>query len=320
MIAPVGLPWVTWRQHRVAVGAATVVFGGISLYLLLYGHSMHSEFQRLGLTTCGSLTGSACQPPLSIFEHHYQGPAMFLPRFIEFLPAVIGVFIGAPLVARELETGTYRFAWTQSRNRGRWVATKMGIIAPALVVVALGFSALYTWWFQPWEPIMGRMGSGETYEVTGVVFASRTLFAFTLGVLLGALIRRTVPAMFATAAAFLAVAWPSVIYLRPLIDKPVAAPANSNAITDNGWTISNWYQDAAGHRVSPAAIDRLVRQSRGSTGSIDGFLAQHGLTQWTSYQPNGRFWHFQTIEGAIYTVLAVGLAMLATRWVSRHAS
>ena len=43
------------------------------------------------------------------------------------VPAVVGAFWGAPLVARELEAGTHRLAWTQSVTRGRWLATRLGL-------------------------------------------------------------------------------------------------------------------------------------------------------------------------------------------------
>jgi len=41
-------------------------------------------------------------------------------RLVVAVPGLIGIFWGAPLVARELETGTYRLAWTQSVTRKRW--------------------------------------------------------------------------------------------------------------------------------------------------------------------------------------------------------
>jgi len=44
------------------------------------------------------------------------------------VPALIGVFWGAPLIARELETGTFRLAWTQSVTRTRWLAVKLGVV------------------------------------------------------------------------------------------------------------------------------------------------------------------------------------------------
>ena len=318
------MPWVTWRQHRVALLATAGLFGGLAVFLVVYGESMHHDLSNLGLTSCGSLTGPNCQVPLTIFEQRYQGVAMYLPRFLEFLPALLGAFIGAPLVARELESGTYRFAWTQGRNRVRWLRCKLAIIATVLVALGLGFSALYSWWFQPWEPIMGRLGSGEAYEISGVVFAARILFGFCLGVALGVIIRRTVPAMVATVVAWLAVAWPSVVFLRPLIETPVSAPTGSNAITENGWTISDWYQNAAGNHLSSSGMDRLLVQAshRGvRTGdAFQAFLVSHGWTQWSSYQPNGRFWHFQIVEGAAYLVLSLAVAGFAMWWVAGRAT
>ena len=40
------------------------------------------------------------------------------------LPPLLGVFVGAPLLARELESGTFRLIWTQSVTRLRWPLTK----------------------------------------------------------------------------------------------------------------------------------------------------------------------------------------------------
>ena len=127
------------------------------------------------------------------------------------LPGLIGVFVGAPLVARELESGTFRFAWTQSPQPGpvdrHQARPARGVLLTAL---ALAFSALFTWWYGPFDAITGRMSPYGAYEISGLVFAARTLFGFTLGALLGLLIRRTVPAMAATAAVWAAVVVPSM--------------------------------------------------------------------------------------------------------------
>ena len=43
------------------------------------------------------------------------------------VPAVIGIFWGAPMIAREIEAGTYRLVWTQSITRTRWLVSKLGV-------------------------------------------------------------------------------------------------------------------------------------------------------------------------------------------------
>src|SRR5262249_52817678 len=64
-------------------------------------------------------------------------------------PAVIGVFWGAPLVAREIETGTFRLAWNQSVTRARWLAVKLGLIGLASMATARLRSLMLTWWASP---------------------------------------------------------------------------------------------------------------------------------------------------------------------------
>ena len=42
-------------------------------------------------------------------------------------PAIVGIFWGAPLIARELETGTHRLVWNQTVTRTGWLATKLAL-------------------------------------------------------------------------------------------------------------------------------------------------------------------------------------------------
>ena len=319
-----GLPWITWRQHRVALAGVITLLGGISVFFLFNGLAMHHDYNAIGLGSCGDINGQPCQPLLDLFSAKYNGWAQFLPRFLEFIPCVIGMFIGAPLVARELESGTFRFLWTQGRNRGRWIITKLAILGTALTVVTLGFSAVFSWWFGPWTSIMGRMAGGQAYEVSGVVFTARTLFAFMLGAFLGAVIRRTVPAMAATGAIWLAVAWPTVIYLRPLIQKPITARDDATLQISTSWTISSWREDVTGHHLSQSQLAAVVQRARldgvNSSNSFTDWLSRHGYTSWVTYQPDSRFWHFQTIEAGSYSIVALLLAGATIWWVRRRAA
>lgn len=325
-----GLTWVTWRQHRVALAGVFVVLGGLGLLMLVNGLAMHHAYTSVGLDACGKLDGPSCQSQLTAFQQHYQSWADHLPQLLMLLPGLIGVFVGAPLVARELESGTFRFAWTQARSRVQWIVTKLVLLALVLTGVALTFSALFTWWYGPFDAITGRMSPNGAYEVSGLVFAARTLFGFTLGALLGLLIRRTVPAMAATAAAWSAVVVSSMTYLRPLIQNPITTighPAKGiiagSHVPFNANVVSDWIQDPAGHHVG---FDQLFQQAIvGSGGTIpspdqfNAYLAQHHYSQWVSYRPNGWFWHFQTVEASGYALLAILLAVATVLLLRRRA-
>jgi hypothetical protein len=323
-----GLTWVTWRQHRLALAGVLTVLGGLGLFLLFNGLAMHHAYTNLGLNTCGTLDSPSCQSQLTAFEHDYRTLPDVLPHYLMILPGLIGMFVGAPVVARELESGTFRFAWTQGRSRVQWVVTKLVLLAVRLTALTLAFSALFTWWYGPMDAITGRMTSNGAYEISGLVFAARTLFGFTLGALLGLLIRRTVPAMAATAAAWFAVALPSMIYLRPLIQHPITtlghpgkgAIAGSH-VPVNADVIGNWIQDSSGHHASfDSLFQQAIVRDHGtipSPGQFDTWMTQHHYSQWVSYQPNSWFWHFQTIEASGYAILAVLLA-IATVLILRH--
>jgi ABC-type transport system involved in multi-copper enzyme maturation permease subunit len=353
-----GLPWVTWRQHRFAVGGTLLVLGAVGAFLVVDGLAMHHAFRQLGLTNCGHLFTSACRVQLDLFQQQYQGTVDSLPRFLLLLPGLLGAFVGGPLVARELESGTYRFAWTQGRSRVRWIVAKLALLATALTALALGFSFLFTWWYGPWLTIAGRMNPSQAYEVSGLVFAARTLFAFMLGAFVGTLIRRTVPAVAATMAAWLAVVVPSMIWLRHLIEKPVTLLAattgnssiaielgNANSISlgtnapQTAWEIARWTQDAAGRHLSSSEIFALVQKANVNLGppasgparavpgvgrpgddvaSFTTWLSQHGYRLGVSYQPAGRFWHFQGVEAAAYVLLALLCAAATVWWIRRR--
>jgi ABC-2 family transporter protein len=325
-----GLAWVTWRQHRLALAGVLVVLGGLGLFMLLDGLAMHHAYTRLGLDTCGNLSGSSCQSRLTAFHQDYSRWADHLPQLVMLLPGLIGVFVGAPLVARELESGTFRFAWTLARSRVQWIVTKLVLLAVVLTAFALAFSALFTWWYGPFDAITGRMAPYGAYEISGLVFAARTLFGFTLGALVGLLTRRTVPAMAATAAIWVAVAVPSMLWLRPLIQKPVTVVgAVAKGVVPgyhvpfNATVVNRWFQDAAGHHVG---FDQLFQQAIVSNGGtppspdqFDAYLTQHHDSQWVSYRPNGWFWHFQTVEASGYAILALLLAVATVLVVRRRA-
>ena len=118
------------------------------------------------------------------------------------LPALVGIFWGAPLIAREFEAGTFRLVWTQSVTRMRWLAVKLGIIGLTSMAVAGLATLMVSWWFSPIDKVTKVQFA--SFDERGIVVIGYALFAFAFGVAAGLLIRRTLPAMAATLVAFVA--------------------------------------------------------------------------------------------------------------------
>jgi hypothetical protein len=255
-------------------------------------------------------------------------------------PALIGIFWGAPLVTRELEAGTFRLAWNQSVTRTRWMAAKLALIGLAAVATAGLLSLMVTWWASPIDQAGGfPVTMGQLSRFSSLVFDARGLapigyaaFAFTLGVTVGVLIRRTLPTMAITLAcvAIVQLAWPTVV--RPhLIPPATAATAISVNLGDaimahNGqltvpvtdlpgaWIISNQTITPAGHVF---VLPDIPACQTGTQQQCDAWLATQHLRRQITYQPASRFWALQWYETAIFLALALALAGFCVWWTRR---
>jgi ABC-type transport system involved in multi-copper enzyme maturation permease subunit len=208
-------------------------------------------------------------------------------------PAIIGIFWGAPLIARELEDGTFRLAWNQGITRTRWLAVKVALIGVAAMAVTEAFSLLQAWWAAPIGKAVGLGGSGSIFSETrfgvfvfpthGITPLGYAAFGFALGVTAGLLVRRVIPAMAITLAIFAAVQFitplirPSLFPTRQAVATIAATGANVSltaspklAITattvpgqPGAWIISSDGVNAAGQPVSsvPAACEPLIPQT-----------------------------------------------------------
>src|SRR4029077_16404302 len=135
-------------------------------------------------------------------------------RVAAVLAVLAGVFVGAPLLARELEFGTYRFAWTQGVSRRRWLLSKTALLAAGTVVAAGVASLMVMWWRSPFDTLDGRI-SPSGFDIEGVVVPAYALFALAVGGRAGLRFRRTVPAMTATLIVFVATRLVVLAFLRP---------------------------------------------------------------------------------------------------------
>lgn len=346
--ARLGMAWVTWRQHRMALTGAAILLGGCALVLGVSGLRMQSAYEaltRAGCPAAASSTASGGRCGLLWDDYLHAGHPLtsnllLVSVALSVIPLLIGVFAAAPLLAREYERGTFRFAWTQTAGRTRWVVAKLALIGAALTAAAGAFGALLGWWFGVVTPITdGSRWQPDQFGGTAVSFAGWTLLAFAAGAFAGALTRRTVPAMAGTAgclAALLLVTYkrldPLLVSAGPLVQRVkllnilpyqpgspppafVAGTASVVSVPPGSWPLSAWITGPhgrwpAGYAPQPFASLAVPAQNR--------WIATHHLTLWAAYQPAGRFWLFQSVEGGACLLLALLLGA-GTVWLVRRA-
>jgi hypothetical protein len=206
--------WVTWRQHRAALVSIPAVFGVLAVVMVLEGLHIHDDFT--GFLTCGSSSSNDCQALSSRFGATDWHIANGILVAMTLAPALIGACAGVPVLARDLETGTYRYAWTQGIGRERWTIAKLAVIAAVIVAVTEATSEVFTWFFTPY---IGRqtltMQSATVFVTHGIAFPAWSLLAFTIGALAGLLLRQTMPAVAATLAVYTGFAMLTYLVLRP---------------------------------------------------------------------------------------------------------
>lgn len=320
------MPWprlarVAWRQHRLVLAGIAVLLAGACLVMLINGLIMRASLRSLGLTACHPMSAPGCEVRLQLFAHEYHAWASELPAVFLVLPMLIGVFAGGPLLARELETGTFRFAWTQGAGRLRWLTARLALLAVSLTAGAALFSLMFSWWYQPFFALGDSLLAQDVFLLSGAAFAAWTLAAFAISAFAGVVIRRTIPAMAAALGASAALYAATTVYLR---QRYQAAVAGHGMIPGRSWILSGWYTCPDGKRVSDGTMAKLLT-SRFPPGraaprsTVLRWLGQRGYHLWTSYQPESRFWHFQLIEAGWLLALAVLLGA-ATIWLVRRAA
>lgn len=258
---------VAVRQFRTEaiVGAALLV--AVAIVLAVTGvHLAHVydafENQCKAASTCTNASN-----PVQNVDKPLQGA---LPIVAIVTPALLGLFFGAPLIARELESGTYRLAWTQSVTRKRWLAAKLGVVG----LFAMAFAGLLTWIVDWWaSPLMATNGmrfAPAIFSIQGVAPIGYAAFALALGVAAGVLLRHTVAAMAVTGVGFAAARLAVTYLVRPNLASPVhkllplsagSGPsvgftgAGGGSVTlgpahvsvPNGWVYATALVDKAGH-------------------------------------------------------------------------
>ena len=208
-----GMLWVTWRQHRGFLITVSAVFCAAVAGLLVTGLRIHHDYALL--TACHPAASATCQGLSNFFNGTDWHQGEFAHIAVQAAPVLIAMFAGPPVVARELETRTYRYAWTQGIGRVRWTVARLALLGSLLTILAFAISQLLTWFFAPFMTTQQLTDLTPTvFDTSGFSYAAWTLTAFCLGAFLGALLRRILAAMAVTLAVYVGLAALTWFYLR----------------------------------------------------------------------------------------------------------
>jgi len=343
--------WLTWRQFRGQAWVASATLVVMAVALTLTGLHLGHMFGISGIATCH--TRGDCASVSTTFINQVQANSTYKVFntgmvILYGAPALIGIFWGAPLVSREFEAGTFRLAWNQSVTRTRWLAAKLALLGLAAIVTTGLLSLMLSWWASPIyraaalaDGSNGGAGPNHLdpllFGASGIAPVGYAAFAFALGVTLGALIRRTIPAMAATLAVFAAALLTMSLWIRPRLVTPahmISAlnPANIDGVNiqaggrmlltaavskPSGLVVSSQIIDTSG-RVFTGPPTQACESATASFQACSASIARLNLRQLVSYQPASRYWMFQWYETAIFLGLGLALAAFCFWWIGRR--
>jgi hypothetical protein len=200
------LTWarLSYRQQRWEL--LLVALGVIGTAAAMVWFASILDGMRAASPEC--LTGLRAQfespsgPPLAcqaIIDEWYQtqGFTSMLGTFALVAPLGMGVVLGAPLVARELDGGTAQLAWSLSRSRVTWLLRRIAFVATfalALLAVVAFASELMA---AAVEPDRDLAEDFAFFGQRGLPVVARGAGALLIGVLVGAIIGRVLPAVLA---------------------------------------------------------------------------------------------------------------------------
>ncbi|MFE9248687.1 ABC transporter permease [Streptomyces sp. NPDC007088] len=312
-----GLTWLVWRQHRAAAWtglALLLVVVGLSVYL---HHATGTYLDSHHIRDCALFRGPRrCvegQRAVEDYRALYRDPAQALLLLVTALPVLAGLFVGAPLIARELESGTHQLVWSQAVTRGRWLAYKLALplLAVGLVSAVAGLSVswmlagagqttLGLYWYSP-----------TVFMASGPAVVSYSLFTVALGAAVGLLVRKTVTAMVLTlvGTGVVLAAFQSV--RAHLLSPGERLQKDAFVAPDTTWVLDSRPATAQGHTFS----NDLCMAGQ----DYDKCLAAKGAThEYTAFHPVSDMRGLQFIEAGLCAALAALLVGLTWWWLRRR--
>ncbi|MFI7103752.1 ABC transporter permease subunit [Streptomyces sp. NPDC050161] len=314
-----GLVWLVWRQHRMVFAVLLTVLVAGCVYMAVLRGQMSGFIDEHHIAGCSAISldphCDGTQDAVDAFRASYGSPFRLAEMGLLALPILIGIFVGAPLMAREFEAGTHKLVLTQSVGALRWLAAKVALPAAAAVVTSVALAAVFLWmWQVGGDEVTGSYWYSTTgYAALGPVPVAQCLLGLAVGTLAGLLLRRTVTSMAVTLGVMVVVNM--VLQLvRPYLMAPATAVfkgGESQQLPDNAWPLDQGSLTAAGSRLPSGACEAGpdYKSCVHDRGIVASYVDQH---------PVSHHWQLAWTEAGIVLVLAVALTLIAFRVMKRR--
>jgi len=304
------------RLELILFVVAAVLLTAASLLIAKGASEARASFDAC-FQAAGSDAGCGTSPSLNDFST--LGGFTRVGAFLA--PFALGLFLGVPVVAREIEGRTAGIAWTLSRSRTRWLIQR---VLPLLVVVivlaaAVGIGGEFVTRTNPYADVAANPGFAD-YTARGWMLPARALVVLMLAVAVGAMVPRQLPALLLAGAVTLA------LFIGLTIGMDVWMTAEAKPIPFN--EISRFGPFSDGPRIFDVAYRE---DATGKVISMNDFYNQYGdialpdgesdppgFTQVAIGIPGDQYATWVLRESAILGALALVCGGLATFVVTRR--
>ncbi|GLY52884.1 hypothetical protein [Lentzea sp. NBRC 102530] len=273
--------WLTWRQHRwqiVSVAAVAL----LASYSLIFTETGSAAIDSMPITGFYGL----------MVQLGFGG--------------IIGMFWGAPLLARELEERTYFVAWGQDVTPVEWLRGKVAVLAVLAVLLGALIGA--------GDGYVGSRRVWSGFEANPFVQGGYALLGLSMGVLIGLLTRHVLTAIAGTLVFFALVRFLLAGVLRDYYLPPeriIVRWENTPVVPQHGLTLGSGF---VGDDLEPVSVPdncRLINENtcmRNTKAAIGTYV---------DYQPIDRMTYFQVFEVLLCLLLAAGFLFLSL-WLLRR--
>lgn len=192
---------LAFRLHQFEAAAFAIVILGLAVAAaVVAGWLDGTGYGRL----CLDPTGTAHLPPTCEaigarffdLQARLASPIAGLLVILSFLAAVL---IGVAVIAREIERGTTRLAWSLAPSRRRWYMTRILPLLVGLIAITFLAGIATDRLAAAASPGTDPANSFDGFGQRGGLIAARSVFIFAVAVLVGALVGRTLPALIVAA-------------------------------------------------------------------------------------------------------------------------